>query len=104
MEAPVLNSNLKRIVNFAVNNRLPSMYWRKSATDLGGLMYYGPDPLDQYRRAAGYIDKILRGTKAADLPVQRPMKFEFVINLRTAQQIALTIPQWTLMKADRVIR
>jgi ABC-type uncharacterized transport system substrate-binding protein len=101
---PVLNSSLKRIVNFALNNRLPSMYWRKSATDLGGLMYYGPDPLDQYRRAAVYIDKILKGTKPADLPVQRPMKFELVINLKTAKQIGLTIPPNVLARADRVIR
>jgi putative ABC transport system substrate-binding protein len=101
---PVLNSNVERIVKFAVSNRLPSMYWRKSATDLGGLMYYGPDPLDQYRRAAVYIDKILKGTKPADLPVQRPMKFEFVVNLKTAKQIGLTIPPNVLVRADRVIR
>jgi putative ABC transport system substrate-binding protein len=100
----VLNSNNKRIVNFALNNRLPSMYWRKSATDLGGLMYYGPDPLDHYRRAAIYIDKILKGTKPADLPVERPMKFEFVINLKTAQQIGLTIPPNVLVRADQVIK
>jgi putative ABC transport system substrate-binding protein len=100
----VLNSNTKRIVNFALNNRLPSMYWRKSATDLGGLMYYGPDPLDHYRRAAIYIDKILKGTKPADLPVERPMKFEFVVNLKTAKQIGLAIPPNVLVRADRVIR
>lgn len=100
----VLNSNLKRIVNFALNNRLPSMYWRKSATDLGGLMYYGPDPLDHYGRAAVYIDKILKGTKPADLPIQRPMKFEFVVNLKTAKQIGMTIPPNVLVRADRVIR
>jgi putative ABC transport system substrate-binding protein len=101
---PVLNSSLKRIVNFALNNRLPSMYWRKSATDLGGLMYYGPDPLDHYLRAAVYIDKILKGTKPADLPVQQPMKFELVINLKTAKQIGLTIPPNVLARADRVIK
>ncbi len=101
---PVLGSNLKRIVNFALNNRLPSMYWRKNATDLGGLMYYGPDPLDQYRRAAVYIDKILKGAKPGDLPVERPMKFEFIINLKTADQIGLTIPPNVLVRADRVIK
>ena len=101
---PVLNSNLKRIVNFALNDRLPSMYWRQSATDLGGLMYYGPDPLDHYRRAAVYIEKILKGAKPAELPVQRPMKFEFVVNLKTAKQIGLTIPPNVLVRADRVLR
>ena len=101
---PVLNSNVKRIVNFALNSRLPSMYWRKSATDLGGLMYYGPDPLDQYRRAAVYIDKILKGTKLAELPVQQPMNFELVINIKTAKQIGLTIPPNVLARADKVIR
>jgi putative ABC transport system substrate-binding protein len=101
---PVLNSNVKRIVNFALNNRLPSMYWRKGATDLGGLMYYGPDPLDQYRRAAVYVDKILKGAKPADLPVQQPMKFEFIINLNAAKQIGLTIPPNVLARADRVIK
>ena len=101
---PVLNSNLKSIVNFALNNRLPSMYWRKSATDLGGLIYYGPDPVDQHRRAAVYIDKILKGVKPADLPVEQPTKFELVINLKTAKQIGLTIPPNVLARADRVIR
>ena len=101
---PVLNNNLKTIVSFALNNRLPSMYWRKSATALGGLMYYGPDPLDQYRSAAVYIDKILKGVKPADLPVEQPKKFEFVINLKTAEQIGVTIPPNVLARADRVIK
>ena len=67
-------------------------------------MSYGANSVDMYRRAAVYVDKILKGTKPADLPVEQPMKFEFVINLKTAKQISLTIPQWTLMKADRVLR
>jgi len=67
-------------------------------------MSYGPSIPDLYRRAATYVDKILKGTKPADIPVEQPMKFEFVINLKTAKQIGVTIPQWTLMKADRVIR
>lgn len=100
----VVNSNEKRIVEYALNNRLPSAYWRKSATDLGGLMYYGADPLDPYRRAAVYVDKILKGTKAADLPVQRPTKFELVINLKTAKQIGVTIEPNLLVRATKVIR
>ena len=67
-------------------------------------MSYGADVADSYRLVAWYVDKILKGAKPADLPVQQPMKFEFVINLKTAKQIGLTIPQWTLMKADRVIK
>jgi putative ABC transport system substrate-binding protein len=101
---PVLNSNIKGIVQFALHNRWPSMYWRKSATDLGGLIYYGPDPLDQYRRAAVYVDKILKGAKPADLPIEQPTKFELVINLKTAKQIGLTIPPSVLARADRVIK
>jgi putative ABC transport system substrate-binding protein len=101
---PAINSNVKRFVNFALNNRLPAMYTNKRAIDLGGLMHYGPDPLDQYRRAAVYIDKILKGTKPADLPVQRPMKFEFIVNLKTAKQIGLTIPPNVLARADKLIK
>jgi putative ABC transport system substrate-binding protein len=101
---PAINNNVKRFVNFALNNRLPSMYWNKRAVDIGGLMHYGTDPLDQYQRAAIYIDKILKGTKPADLPVQQPTKFEFIINLKAAKQIGLTIPPNVLARADRVIK
>jgi len=101
---PVLNSNAKLVVDFALASQLPSMSFSQGATEMGGLMYYGPDSLDQYRRAAVYVDKILKGTKAADLPVQRPMKFEFVVNLKTAKQIGVTIPPNLLVRATKVIR
>jgi putative ABC transport system substrate-binding protein len=93
-----------RIVELAEKNRLPAIYEIAAFVDAGGLMSYGPLLPDLYRRAATYVDKILKGAKPADLPVEQPMKFEFVINLKTAKQIGLTIPQWTLMKADKVIK
>jgi putative ABC transport system substrate-binding protein len=94
----------ERIVNFAAKNRLPSMHGDKAWVEAGGLMSYGPDVLDNFRRVATYVDKILKGTKPADLPVEQPKKFEFVINLKTAKQIGLTIPPTVLARADRVIR
>jgi putative tryptophan/tyrosine transport system substrate-binding protein len=102
--SPLTNANQKRIVSFALKNRLPSTYSEKVAVDAGGLMYYGADLADSYRRIAYYVDKILKGTKPADLPVEQPTKFELVINLKTAKQIGLTIPQSMLYRADRVIR
>lgn len=97
-------TNRARIIELAVKHRLPVIYsgWESAAA--GGLMSYGLDIVDNYRRAAIYVDKILKGTKPADLPVQQPMKFEFVINLKAARQIALTIPPNVLARADRVIR
>ena len=100
----LLNSNQKRIVGFALKGRLPSVYGRREYVAEGGLMYYGADSAESYRQVAWYIDKILKGTRPADLPVQQPMGFEFVINKKTADQIGLTIPQWTLMKATKVIQ
>jgi putative ABC transport system substrate-binding protein len=94
----------KLIAQLAIKYRLPAIYQESEFADDGGLMSYGPDFSDLYRRAAVYVDKILKGTKTTELPIEQPMKFEFVINLKTAKQIGLTIPQWTLMKADRVIR
>jgi putative ABC transport system substrate-binding protein len=100
----LMNSNEKRIVGFALKSRLPSTYSRSEAVDAGGLMAYTVDRVDHNRRAAIYVDKILKGTKPADLPVERPTKFELVINLKTAKQIGLTIPPNVLVRADRVIR
>ncbi len=100
----LLFPNGKRIASFALKSRLPSMYNNRQAVDAGGLMYYGADEAESYRRVAYFVDRILKGAKPADLPVEQPMKFELVINLKTAKQIGLTIPQWTLMKADKVIQ
>jgi putative ABC transport system substrate-binding protein len=99
----VMRPNRKRIVAFALKSRLPSVGSREYA-DAGGLMSYGADRADGYQRVAIYVDKILKGAKPADLPVERPTKFELVINLKTAKQIGLTIPQSMLYRADRVIR
>jgi ABC-type uncharacterized transport system substrate-binding protein len=99
-----MNANEKRIVGFALKSRLPSVYGYRGAVEAGGLMYYGADLADSYRRAAIYVDRILKGAKPADLPVEQPTKFELVINLKTAKQIGLTIPQSLLYRADKVIR
>ncbi len=101
---PLMRAHQKRIVGFALKSRLPSTYGEIEAVEAGGLMYYGADLAESYKRVAYYVDRILKGAKPADLPVEQPMKFEFVINLKTAKQIGLTIPQWTLMKADKVIQ
>ena len=94
----------KQIVGFALKSRLPSVYSRREAVDAGGLIYYGADLADSYRRVAVYVDKILKGAKPADLPVEQPTKFELVINLKTAKQIGVTIPPNVLARADKVIR
>ena len=100
---PLIPSNRKRIVDFTVRSRLPSM-GNREFVDAGGLIYYGTDLGHSYRRVAVYVDKILKGSHAGDLPVEQPTKFELVINLRTAKQIGLTIPPNVLARADRVIR
>jgi ABC-type uncharacterized transport system substrate-binding protein len=97
-------ANQKRIADFALKSRLPSMYASRIAVDAGGLMSYGADLADSYRRVAYYVDKILKGAKPGDLPVEQATKFEFVINLKTAKQIGLTIPPTVLARADNVIK
>jgi ABC-type uncharacterized transport system substrate-binding protein len=96
--------NLKRIAGFALKSRLPSMYSSREIVEAGGLMSYGRDIADSYRRVAYYVDRILKGAKPADLPVEQPTKFEFVINLKTAKQIGLTIPPEVLARANRLIK
>jgi ABC-type uncharacterized transport system substrate-binding protein len=101
---PILNSARTRVVDLAVKNRLPATYNVPDFVEAGGLMTYGVSFLDLYRRAATYVDKILKGAKPADLPVEQPIKFELIINLKAAKQIGLTIPPNVLARADKVIR
>jgi putative ABC transport system substrate-binding protein len=101
---PLLFLHRTRIVEFANKNRLPAMYAHREFAEVGGLMAYGADLRDNYRRAAIYVDKILKGAKPADLPVEQPTKFELVINLKTAKALGLTIPQSLLQRADEVIQ
>ena len=101
---PLSNTYRARIVDLAAKNRLPGIYPSTDFVEDGGLMSYGADILDNWRRAAIYVDKILKGAKPAELPVEQPTKFELVINLKTAKQIVLTIPPNVLARADRVIR
>jgi ABC-type uncharacterized transport system substrate-binding protein len=101
--AAMFFSERKRLVDLAAENRLPVMYPQREFVDAGGLISYGPDLADLFRRAATYVDKILKGGKPADLPVEQPTKFELVINLKTAKALGLTIPQSVLLKADQVI-
>jgi putative ABC transport system substrate-binding protein len=100
----LMNANQKRIAGFALKSRLPSMYGNREAVDAGGLMSYGADLADSYRRVAYFVDRILKGAKPADLPVEQPTKFELVINLKTAKQIGLTIPPEVLARANRLIK
>jgi putative tryptophan/tyrosine transport system substrate-binding protein len=104
INSPLVTSQLKRIVDLAAKNRLPTMHQERRWVEAGGLMSYGTDYAGLYRRAAVYVDKILKGTQPVDLPVEQPTKFEFIINLKAAKQIGLTIPPNVLARADRVIR
>jgi putative ABC transport system substrate-binding protein len=101
---PVLNSNRKRFIELALKSRLPAIYYRREYVEEGGLISYGVNFLDLDRRAATYVDKILKGVKPAELPVEQPKKFELIINLKAAKQIRLTIPPNVLARADRVIK
>jgi putative tryptophan/tyrosine transport system substrate-binding protein len=101
---PLMAANGKRIASFALKSRLPSVYLSREFVDAGGLMSYGADQTDSYRRVATYVDRILKGAKPADLPVEQPTKFEFVINLKTAKRIGLTIPPDVLARASRLIK
>src|SRR6185369_14986976 len=99
-----LTRHISRIAELAMKNRIPSMCERTEYVEAGCLMSYATNDADQYRRAAVYVDKILKGTKPADIPVEQPTKFELVINLKTAQTLNLTIPQSVLFRADKVIK
>ena len=100
----IFTMNRERITQFAVKNKLPTMCSDPQAVEGGCLMHYGPNQLDIYRRGAAYVDKILKGAKPGDLPIEQPTKFDLVINLKTANQLGVTIPQRVLLKADRVIK
>jgi putative tryptophan/tyrosine transport system substrate-binding protein len=101
---PLMSTQRRRILDFAAKNRLPAMYAQNEYVEAGGLMSYGPDMPASYRRAATYVDKVLKGAKPSDLPVEQPMKFELVINLKTAKQIGLTIPPEVLARATKLIK
>jgi putative ABC transport system substrate-binding protein len=104
LSSPLMNANQKRTVGFALKSRLPSMYSNREHVDAGGLMSYGADRADSYRRVAYFVDRILKGAKPADLPVEQPKKFELIINLKAAKQIGLTIPPNVLARADKVLK
>jgi putative ABC transport system substrate-binding protein len=104
LSSPMLSGISKKLADFSARNRLPLISLNRFSTAEGGLMSYGPDLPHFYHRAATFVDKILKGAKPADLPVERPTKFELVINLKTAKALGLTIPQSLLLRADEVIR
>jgi putative ABC transport system substrate-binding protein len=101
---PLIGARQRQVLDFAAKNRLPSMYAASEFVEAGGLMSYAPSYEDVWRRAADFVDKILKGTKPADIPVEQPMKFEFIVNLKTAKQIGVTIPPNVLVRANKVIK
>ena len=104
LQGPLMNTNQKQIAGLAIKRRLPSISVRRNFVDAGGLMSYGADLTESYKRVAYYVDRILKDAKPADLPVERPMKFELAFNLKTAAQIGITIPQSVLYRGDKVVR
>ncbi len=102
--SPMFLGERRRIVDLAAKNRLPAMFYTREYAEAGGLMSYGPNITELWRGAAKYVDKILKGAKPSDLPVEQPTRFELVINLRTAKTLGLTIPQSLLQRADQIIR
>jgi putative tryptophan/tyrosine transport system substrate-binding protein len=104
LTSPVVNTNLDRIADLAIKHQLPAICLFTRFGELGGLLAYGADPQDLYRRAAGYVARILKGDKPAELPIQRPTKFELIINLKTAKALGITVPQSLLLRADQVIQ
>ena len=104
MPSPLFAGNLRHIAGLAINSRLPAIFNLREFADSGGLIAYGPNRTDEFRRAAAYVDKILKGAKPADLPVEQPTRFELVINLKTAKALGLTIPQSVLLRADELIQ
>jgi putative ABC transport system substrate-binding protein len=103
MPSPLFAANLRRISGLAINSRLPAIFNIREFAESGGLVAYGPNRTNEFRRAATYVDKILKGAKPADLPVEQPTKFDLVINLKTAKALGLAVPQSLLLRADEVI-
>jgi putative ABC transport system substrate-binding protein len=103
LPSPLIVANRRLIIELAIRHRLPAVCGEEIFMRVGGLMFYGPDPLDQVRKAAGYVDRILKGEKPGDLPVQQPTKFSLIINLKTAKAIGLDVPPALLARADEVI-
>ena len=104
VQSTIFETSPYRIQQLAITNKIPAIYGLRTSADAGGLLSYGPNVPDLYRYAAVYVDKILKGARPADLPVEQPTKFELVINMKTAKSLGLTIPQSLLLRADEVIQ